>query len=452
MKKTLKILALSLFASISLLANDKVIDEVIWVIGDEAILKSEVEKQILQMKLERVDIEGDPYCMIAEQLAVRKLFLHQAQLDSLTANDLNIVMQVNQRIDEIIAQLGSEEAMKVRFGKSMKQIREELTSQAREQNLIQQEQQKLISDVKVTPTEVRKYFDGKEAELPMVPAKVEVQILAAHPVISSAQTEEIKERLRGYKERIESGDADFSVLASLYSEDTGSARNGGELGYMGRGQLVPEFANEAFSLTDSTKVSRVVQSEYGFHIIQLVSKKGDRANFRHILIKPKVEITEKIKATHFLDSIRNLIVADKVSFENAVLLYSDDKDTRMNGGQMLNPQDGTPRMEYSVLPPEIGRLASSMSVGEISKPISLTQNGKEVVALFKIKNKIEEHKANIQEDYPLMRAVVHSQKSNEIIEAWIKKKQAETYVQINPTYANCEFHYPNWQTASEKKD
>ncbi len=445
MKKTLKIFILCLFTGVVLLqANDKIIDEVIWVVGDEAILKSDVERQIQQMKLERVDLEGDPRCMVPEQLAVRKLFLHQAQLDSLVVSDLSVSMQVNQRIDDILAQLGSEERMESYFGKTMKQVREELTSQAREQGLIQQEQQKLVSHIKITPSDVQQYFAGREDELPTIPAKVEVQILTIDPGYSTKQIEEIKERLRGYKERVETEDASFSMLATLYSDDPGSAKNGGELGYMGKAQLVPEFANEAFSLTDPKKVSRVIQSEYGFHIIQLVDKKGDRANFRHILIKPKVEIEEKIKATQKLDSIRNLITADKLSFENAVLVFSDDKDTRMNGGVMINQQDGTTRIEYNALPSEISRLAYTMSVGEVSKPITVTQNGKEVCAIIKIKNKIDEHKANIQDDYPQMKAVVQGQKNNEVIEAWIIKKQAETYVRINPNWENCEFHYPNW--------
>ncbi len=445
MKKALKIFFFCLFAGVVLLrANDKIIDEVIWVVGDEAILKSDVERQIQQMKYDKVDVEGDLYCMVPEQLAVRKLFLHQAQLDSLTVSDLSVSMQVTQRIDDILSQLGSEERMESYFGKNMKQIKEELTIQAREQGLIQQAQQKLVSHIKITPSDVQQYFSGREDELPTIPAKVEVQLLTIDPGYSTKQIEGIKERLRGYKERVETGDASFSMLATLYSDDTGSAKNGGELGYMGKAQLVPEFANEAFSLTDPKKVSRIVQSEYGFHIIQLIDKKGDRANFRHILIKPKVEIEEKIKAIHKLDSIRDLITADKLSFENAVLVFSDDKNTRMNGGVMINQQDGTTKIEYNALPAEISRLVYSMSIGEISKPITITQNGKEVCAIVKLKSKIDEHKANIQDDYPQMKAVVQNQKNNEVIEAWIKKKQAETYVRINPSWINCEFHYPNW--------
>ncbi len=446
MKKTIKILLLLIAAFSAINAANNVVDEVIWVVGDEAILKSEVEKQIQQMKYDKTNIEGDPYCVVPEQLAIRKLFLHQAALDSLKVNESGVSMQVDGRIDDFLSQIGSQERMESYFGKTMKQIKEELTSQAREQSLIQQEQQKLTSHLKITPADVQTFFTGQnEEEIPTIPAKVEVQILTIDPGYSQKQIDEIKEKLRGYKDRVEKEDASFSMLATLYSDDTGSAKNGGELGYMAKAQLVPEFANEAFSLTDPNKVSKVIQTEYGFHIIQLIDRKGDRVNVRHILIKPKVEIEEKVKAIHKLDSIRDLISADKLTFENAALIFSDDKNTRMSGGLMLNPQDGSSKIEYKDLDPAVSKLANSMNAGEVSKPITMNMpGGKEVCAIIKIKAKIDEHKANIKDDYPQMKAVVQNEKNNEIIDAWIRKKQTETYVKINPNWANCEFHYPNW--------
>jgi peptidyl-prolyl cis-trans isomerase SurA len=427
-------------------AQDNVIDEVVWVVGDESILKSDVEKQIQQMKYEKTDIPGDPYCVVPEQLAIRKLFLHQAKTDSLTANEGNVTMQVNQRVNEMISQIGSQEKLEEYFGKTIKQINEELQAQAREQMLIQQVQQKLVGTIKLTPSEVKKaYSKMKDDEIPLIPDKVEVQILTIAPGYDPKQIEEIKTKLRDFKQRVESGDASFSMLATLYSDDVTSAKVGGELGFMGKAQLVPEFAAEAFSLTDPKKVSHIIQSEFGFHIIQLIERRGDKVNCRHILLKPKVQAAEKLKATNRLDSICNLIHAGKLTFENAVLLFSDDKDTRMSGGLMNNPQDGTSKFEYQGLPSEISKKAYNLSVGTVSEPFIMTnESGREVCAIIKIKSKTEQHKANIEEDYQQLKGYVQNKKSSDILNEWIKNKQKETYVYIDPNWQKCTFQYPNW--------
>lgn len=427
-------------------AQDNVIDQVIWVVGDDAIYKSDVEKQIQQMKYEKTEMPQDPYCYLTEQLAVRKLFLHQAKLDSVEANEGNVTMQVDRRVSEMISQIGSQEKLEQYFGKSIRQIKEELRDQAREQMRIQQVQQKLVGDLKITPSDVRKYFSKiKDDEIPVIPAKVEVQVLTVEQLIDQKNIDEIKERLRGYKERVESGDASFSMLAMLYSDDVGSAKQGGELGFMGKAQLVPEFANEAFSLTDPNKVSRIVKTEFGYHIIQLIEKRGDKVNCRHILLKPKPSLESKQKAISRLDSISNLIRSGKLKLEDAVLLFSSDKDTRMSGGFMINSADGTSKFEYQDLPSEISRLAGRLTVGELSEPFTYTnQSGQEVCAIIRVKSKTDQHKANVEEDYQQLKTLVQNKKTEDIIDNWIKEKQKETYIRINPDYQNCDFQYPNW--------
>ncbi len=439
-------LMMFIFVSLNIFSQGTVIDEVVWVVGDNAILRSDVEKQVLQMKYDKMDVEGDPYCTIPEQLAIRKLFLHQAKLDSIEVNEGNISIQVEQRVSQIIAQIGSEEKLEEYYAKSIKDIKEELREQAREQSLVQQVQQKLIGDQKITPSLVRKAFSTVDTlEIPLIPAKVEVQLLTISPEISVEEIEAVKKKLRGFKERVETGDATFSMLATLYSADIESAKQGGELGFMGKGQLVKPFADEAFSLTNPEKVSRIIESEFGYHIIQLIAKRGSKVNVRHILLKPKSKLEDQSIAISKLDSIADLVRKGIVPFDNAVLQYSDDKNTRMSSGNMVNMYDGTSRFEYQHLPSEISKLAYQMKVGEISDPFVFKNNaGKQVAAIIKIKSKINQHKANLEEDYQLLKTFVQNRQNAEVLDKWIKKKQTETYVRINENWQDCEFQYPGW--------
>lgn len=446
MQKIKYLILLFLTCFLSIVQAQTVLDEVIWIVGDEAILKSEVERRIIQAKYERVEIPGDPYCTIPEQLAVRKLFFHQAQLDSVQANEGMVVSQVDQRVDQIIAEIGSQEKLEEYYKKNIRQIKEELKDQAREQMIIQQVQRDIVGDLKITPADVRKFYSNlDDDEIPVIPAKVEVQLLSVEPPYSTQDIEDIKEKLRGFKERIESGEASFSMLATLYSDDIESAKQGGELGFMGKGQLVAEYANEAFNLTDPNKVSRIVQSEFGYHIIQLIERRGDKANTRHILLKPRVSFEQQKKAVAALDSIGDLIRAGKISFEDAVMVFSDDKNTRMNSGLMVNPYDGTSQFEYQHLPQEVSKTVYNMNINEISKPFTMiNQSGREVCAVIKLKSKTAQHKANMEDDYQLLKSFVQNKKNAEIVDDWIKEKQKETFVQIKSDWQNCDFQYPNW--------
>jgi peptidyl-prolyl cis-trans isomerase SurA len=428
-------------------AKTNVIDEVIWVVGDEAILRSEVEEQRLRAQYDGTPIQGDPYCVIPEQLAIQKLFLHQAELDSVTVNETTVLNQVETRLNYFIAQIGSKEKMEEYFRKSTPDLRDELATMIRNQMIIQQMQQKLVSNIKSTPSDVRRFYNDMPVDsIPTVPAEVELQIVSFEPPVPIAEINRIKDELRDFTERVNNGTADFSVLARLYSEDTESAKRGGELGFMGRGQLVPEFAAVAFNLTDPKKVSRIVQTEFGYHIIQLIEKRGDRVNVRHILLRPHVSAEEKDKAIHALDSIANLIRENKMTFEKAVQSYSQDKNSAMNAGLMLNEKNNTSKFEYQDLPPEVAKVVYNMNVGEISKPFTMINptTNKEVVAVVKVKSKVEAHKANLTDDYQMLQTLYESRKKQEFLNNWIIKKQKETYISIDPAWQNCKFQYPGW--------
>ena len=424
-----------------------VIDEVIWVVGDEAILRSEVEEERLRAQYEGQQIKGDPYCVIPEQIAVQKLFLHQAVLDSVEANESTVSHQVDMRLNYYINQIGSKEKMEGYFRKTSSEIREEMMTSVRNQMIIQQMQAKLTADIKPTPADIRRYYNSLPLDsLPMMPAQVEVQILSFEPPVPAEEIERVKQRLREFTERVQSGSADFSMLARLYSEDTESAKRGGELGFVGRGQLVSEFAEVAFNLNDPKRVSRIVQTEYGYHIIQLIEKKGERINCRHILLRPRISATDKVRAIERLDSIRNLILADSIQFEQAVIRFSQDKNTVMNAGLMINPNTGSSRFEYQDLAPEIAKQIYSLNEGDVSQPFVMMDQTKnrEVCAIVRVAKKTDIHRANLTDDFQAIKAMLEQKLKEEFIHDWILKKQKSTYVQISPEWQNCEFEYPGW--------
>lgn len=429
-------------------AQTNIVDEIIWVVGNEPILLSDVEETRISSEAYGQPVDN-PYCTIPEQIAVNKLFVHQAELDSVTVSESDVIRAVDNRINESIQAFGSREALEQMYGRSVSQMRENLKKQYREQMMADEVRQKLTTDVKATPAEVREYFKNVPNDsLPFIPTQVEVQIITSMPEVPRAEVERIENKLREYARRVNSGEADFSTLAKFYSED-GSARNGGELGYMGRNQLVPEFANVAFTLNDPKKVSKIVRSEYGYHIIQLIDKKGDKINVRHILLKPHIDDSEIEKGIARLDSIANDIRANKFTFDAAALALSDDKDTRNNHGLMANvdQQNGTvsSRFEMQDLPADVAKVVDTLSVGQISRAFRMTNDkGQEVCAVVMLKNRIEGHPANMTEDFQTLRDVVVNKRKEEKVEQWIKDKIKTTYVRISPDWRNCKFHYEGW--------
>ena len=448
MRSRLLVIAYCLLAiSGMIIAQDNVIDEVIWIVGEEAILRSEVEEERLRAQYEGTPISGDPYCVIPEQLAIQKLYLHQAELDSIEVNESSVSSQVDMRMDYYISQIGSKEKMEEYFRKSSTEIREEMMMGVRNQMIIQQMQNKLTENIQPTPAEVRRYYNTLPSDsIPMVPAQVEVQILSIEPPVPLEETERIKSRLREFTDRVHSGNADFSMLARLYSEDVESAKRGGELGFVGRGQLVSEFADVAFNLSDPKRVSRVVQTEYGYHIIQLIEKKGERINCRHILLKPRVSYDDKVAAISKLDSIRVQVVDSGMSFEAAVAKFSEDKNTVMSGGLMTNPTTGASKFEYQDLPAEIAKQIYTMKDGDISQPFIMMDKmkNKEVCVIVKLKSKRDAHKANLVDDFQVIRQMLEQKLRVELLDKWIRDKQKDIYVQIDPAWRGCDFEYPGW--------
>lgn len=438
-------LSVMLMTAMPLVAQDNVIDEVLWVVGDEAILKSDVEHARLYFMMQGQQMEGDPYCVIPEQLAIQKLFLHQAAIDSVEVTEQEVLNAVEDELSRRITQIGSREKMEEYFGKTSTKIREELRETMRDRMVMERMQQTLFQDIKVTPSEVRRgYAQMKETDIPFVPTQVEVQIITQQPEIPIEEIERVKSELREYTERINSGEAQFSTLAVFYSQDPESARRGGELDFFGRGEMVPEFSAVAFNLTDPSKVSKIVETEFGFHIIQLIEKRGDRIRARHILRKPEVPAESITAALQRLDSIAGDIREGKFTFEEAVAL-SADKNTRKNFGLMSNEMTLSSRFELQELPQEVAKVVYSMKVGEVSEPfVMIDRKGKEVCAIVKLKSRIEGHKATPTDDFQVVKDVMVAKMKEQKLEEWIKEKQKTTYVRINGEWCDCEFQYPGW--------
>lgn len=430
--------------------DKNVVDEVAWIVGDEAIFRSDIEEQYQQMRTEGVSITGNPYCMIPEQIAVEKLYLHQAKMDTIDVPESSVRAMVDQRLNFFINQLGSKEKVEEYFHKPLPVLRESLVEMMRNNSIISQVQRNLTENVTATPNEVRKYFNALDADsVPYVPMQVEVQLITLNPNIPRQEIEDVKARLREYADRVNKGEAEFSTLAIMYSED-GSAMQGGELGYNGRAAWVPEFANVAFNLTDPKKVSRIVETEYGYHILQLIGKRGDQVNVRHILLTPKVSQKDLSDATNRLDSIRKEIVGGAFTFEEAASFISQDKDTRNNKGVMTNNNEysdlfRSSKFEMQDLPTEVARMVEKLQPGEISEAfIMKNSNHKDVAAVVKLSERIPGHRANLSDDYNLLKKMYENHKKEMILKEWLEKKIKDTYVKIEPGWESCEFKYDGW--------
>lgn len=426
---------------------NNIADEVAWMVGDQPIYKSDIEEAYQQMLYERTPVNGDPYCVIPEQLAIEKLFLHQAKIDTVEISDAQIGLEVDSRINMLITNYGSKEKLEEYTHRPFPEFREQMTEALRNRYLVDEVQRKLTRDVKTTPSEVRRYFNTlPQDSLPYVPMQVEVQIMTINPVIPRQEIEDIKNRLRDFTDRINKGESDFSTLAILYSEDQASSVRGGEIGFMGRGHLDPEYAAVAFNLNDPDKVSRIVESQYGYHIIQLIEKRGDRVNTRHILLRPHVSAADLTKATERLDSIRADILDGKFTFEESTPYISQDKDTRYNRGIMVNEETGTTRFEMSQLPQEVAKVVDGLQPGEISKAFVMTspKDNRDIVAIVKLTTRIESHRANLADDYQMIKNMYESSLKGKIITDWINDKIRDTYVRIEDGWDNCEFMNKGW--------
>ena len=425
-----------------------VVDEVVWVVGDEAILKSDVEVTRIQAAMEGQRWSRDPDCAIPEQIALQKLFLHQAAIDSIEVTESEISSQIEARLEYMISQIGSREKLEEYRKQSLSQIRASMHDDLRDQMMIQRMKEHLTKNIAVTPSEVRRYFRDLPADsLPFVPTEVEVQIITQTPRIEPEEINRVKDELRNFTDRVTKGEVSFQTLARLYSQDPGTARQGGELDYTGRGTLDPAFANVAFNLSDPKKISKIVESEFGYHIIQLVDKRGDKVKVRHILLKPEVSDSSVNKSLANLDSVAIDLRAEKFTFEEAASYLSDDKDTRNNRGLMANRSERgqTSRFQLQDLPPEIAKVVDTMAVGQVSAPFTMINDrGKTVCVIAKLKSRTEAHKATITEDFQVMKDIVLAKRREEMLHKWVVNKIRNTYVRVNEQYRNCDFEYEGW--------
>jgi len=425
-----------------------VVDEVIWVVGDEAILRSDVEAMRMQAAMEGIRWNRNPDCAIPEQIAVQKLFLHQAAIDSIEVTESEVSSNVEQRLEYMISQAGSREKLEEYRKQTLSQIRSSMHDDLRDQMMIQRMREHLVKNISVTPAEVRRYFRNlSQDSIPFVPTEVEVQIIAQTPRIEQEEINRVKDELRDYTDRVTKGESTFQTLARLYSEDPGTARRGGELDYTGRGMLDPAFAAVAFNLTDPKKISKIVESEFGFHIIQLIDKRGDKIKVRHILRKPVVSDAAIEKAIHRLDSIANDIRGGKFTFEEAASVLSDDKDTRNNRGLMANSSESgrTSKFRLQDLPQEVARVVDTMQVGQISKAFQMVnERGKTVCVVAKLKSRVEGHKATITEDFQVMKDMVLNKRREQMLHDWVVNKIKATYVRVKDEYKDCDYEYEGW--------
>lgn len=440
----LTVVASCLFAGVSI-AQDKIIDQIVAVVGGNTILKSDIEGMYIQNQAQGMTSDGDMKCEILESLLVEKLLIAEAILDTtIEVSDSQINQNLDQRIEYFTTNLGSVQAVEKYFKKSIVEIKADLEEVIKNQQLTQQMQSKIIKDIAVTPAEVRYHYRNmKEDEIPMVSANVEYAQIVFKPKVELEEENRVKARLRELKKKIEEG-SNFATMAVLYSEGP-SAKTGGELGYSGRASLDPAYAAAAFNLKGD-RVSNVVKSEFGYHIIQLIDRKGEQVNTRHIIMKPKVSAEAMTQAYERLDSLANFIREEKITFEQAAATYSWDKDSRNNGGLVINPMTTSSKWLVTDLDPDVSKVLMDMNVNEISKPFKTIDrsNQQEVYKIVKLIRKKETHKANLRDDYIELAEEYLAKKKEEALDKWIRERQKMTYIRIDDTYVNCQFKYDGW--------
>ena len=446
MKKYLLLLILCVQAGF-LTAQKNVVDKIVAIVGEEIILKSDIENAYLQEQGQGlVSSSSDYKTELLEKQLIQKLLLAQAQIDSISVTEEQVENAVANRIEYFISNIGSQERLEAYFGKSLEEIKDDMRGPLRELLITEQMQQKIVEKIRITPSEVRSYFKRLPKDsLPEMPDRYELQQIVLRPRISDAEKERIRERLREYREQILKGEKTFNTLAVLYSEDPGSATRGGELGYIPRNQLDPAFAEAAFNLKPG-KISKIVESEFGFHIIQLIDRQGEKINVRHILLQPKIAEEEKEEALLRLDTIRQYINENKMTFEEAAMYFSSDKQTRNNGGLVADPQTSESRIARANIPGEMAKEINSLKVGEVSMPfVTHSERGQEEYKIVKVKEFYPRHRANLEDDWQNFELMLTNEKQMDKLEKWVKEKQANTYIHIDEEYRKGKFRYDGWR-------
>ncbi len=424
--------------------ENRIVDQVVAIVGDKIILQSDIETQFLELRAQGASTSGDMKCEILEEFLVQKLLLNQAEIDSILVSEAEVELQLNQRLDYFIGQIGSQKALEEYFGKSILEIKEDFRDVIREQIITQKMQGEIVGKLAATPAEVRKFYNRiPEDSLPRVNSQVEISQIVIYPPLADEAVFSVKERLLDLRKRIIAGE-DFTTLAVLYSEDPGSSPRGGEIGFLGKGELDPAYAKTAFSLKEGS-VSTIVESEFGYHIIQLIERQGDKVNTRHILLKPKVTTEASRKTLNKLDSITQLIRIDTLTFKEAARYYSQDEKSRVNGGIRVNPANQTTRFEMDEFQPAEFRVIRQLKVGEISEPIeTVDEKGKKVYKVVKLTSQTKPHVANLEEDFNMLKEMTLMQKQQQIVENWVQEKKQNTYIRIDKSFSNCDFQR-NWK-------
>ena len=445
-KILISIFCITLFFPIQLIHSQEVIDQIVAIVGNQPILKSDIENQYIQMISQGYyGTSVDLKCEILEDLLFQKLLLIQAQKDSIEVGNKEVESELNRRLSVFINQVGSEQKLEEYYGKSIVQIKEEFRSIIKDQLLTQRMQAKLTEDVEITPSEVKSYYEDLHPDsIPIIEESYELSQIVKIPGISEQEKNNCISKLEEIRDRIINGEK-FSTMAILYSQDPGSASKGGELGFVSRTDLVPEFSAVAFSLTNTEDVSRIVKTDFGYHIIQLIERKGEMVNIRHILIVPETDQMAIDSLKNELSKIREKILSDSVSFEDAAELYSDDEETSQNNGKIMNPYTGSGKFTPDMLDVPTNRIIKKLQEGEISNPfVTNDLQGKTVVKIIKLDQKVTEHLATIEEDYQELYEYALNLEQQKTVKKWIKDRVEKTYIKIDESYKGCEFIYADW--------
>jgi peptidyl-prolyl cis-trans isomerase SurA len=427
--------------------GQQVVESVVAVVGNEVIYLSEIEGQVVQLKAERDPTPVEQLrCRIFEDQLIQKLFLDQARIDSIEVSPESVESDLNGRLTEYIRRAGSEQALESYFNKSMTEIRKDLREMLTNQYIVQETQGTIAQDITVTPEEVKKYYNSIPRDsLPLMPRKVQLSMISVEPPDMEASKAEVRQRLLDLRSRIINGES-FSTLAILYSEDPGSAPRGGELGFNTRGELAKPYAEAAWSLKQGM-VSKIVETEFGFHIIQLIDRKGDMVNSRHILMKPKLTPEQTEWAILKLDSIAALVRNDSLTFARAAMRYSSDRTTRANGGKMVsqNPSERVNWLTLDELSREVNLVVRNMKLGEISEPFRTTDaKGNNIYCIVRLDEEIPAHKVNMDDDYNFLAEAALREKQARMYEDWIREKIKRTYIRVSDDFKGCTFHYSGW--------
>lgn len=443
---SLAIISLLVLTTGRIFAQDRVVDQIVAIVGGNIVLKSDVEKMYMDQQAQGITSDGDMKCEILENFLIDKLLIAEAEMDTLiNITDSQVNQQMDGQLQTYISYFGSERAVENYFKKPIADVRAEMRLVVRDQLMSSQMRNKIIQDVTATPSEVRQFFRNmNEDEIPVIPAQYEYAQITIRPEISLEEENRVKAELRELKASIEGGSS-FAAMAVLYSEGP-SANAGGEIGYLGRAQLDPEYAAAAFNLKGD-RISNVVKSEMGYHIIQLIDRKGDKVNTRHIIMTPKVSPEAREQAHERLDSLANMIRKEKISFEEAAMRFSSDKNSRNNGGLVINPNNLTSRFTVEELDGSVSKVLANLKISEISDPFESTdpESRQQVYTIIKLIDKMESHKANLQNDYQYLSDLFLQKKRESKLEEWINNKQQQTYIRIDDTYANCNFEFSNWR-------